>query len=88
MVKLHHFPYVILSSPKSPSSPILSLTPLPLFRRAPTVSRTSILIPLPPALYAPIPKFLKSTILFDFPFYKFNAEKEGTKAVEEARESA
>ena len=51
-----------------------------------TVSRTSILIPIPPAIYAPIPKFIKSTILFDFPYYKFNAESDGSKAVEEARE--
>jgi len=50
------------------------------------VHRTSNLIPIPPPLYAPIPKFIKSTILFDFPFYKFNAEGEDAKkAVDEQR---
>ncbi|KAL7412289.1 hypothetical protein BDY24DRAFT_407351 [Mrakia frigida] len=48
--------------------------------------RTSILIPIPPALYAPIPSFIKSTLLFDFPFYKFNGEGEDAKkAVDEQR---
>lgn len=51
-----------------------------------SVHRTSILIPIPPALYAPIPSFIKSTLLFDFPFYKFNGEGEDAKkAVDEQR---
>jgi hypothetical protein len=50
------------------------------------LERTSILIPIPPAIYKPIPKVIKSTLLFDYPFYKFNAEDDGTKAVEEAEE--
>lgn len=33
---------------------------------------TSVLIPIPPALYRPLPKFVKRTILLDFPFYQFD----------------
>lgn len=33
--------------------------------------RTSILIPLPPTLYSRVPKFLKRTLLFEFPIYVF-----------------
>lgn len=38
--------------------------------------RTSILYPLPPALYAPLPKFLKRTLLLEFPIYVFHPSKE------------
>lgn len=64
-------PWIVLPCP-SPRSP---------------VSRTSILIPLPPALYAPLPKFLKSTLLFDFPFYKFDGEGEDGKEALEGQRS-
>ncbi|KAI0000129.1 hypothetical protein BJV74DRAFT_821732 [Russula compacta] len=33
---------------------------------------TSVLIPLPPALYRPLPKVVKRTILLDFPLYQFD----------------
>jgi hypothetical protein len=33
---------------------------------------TSILIPIPPALYRPLPKVVKRTILLDFRFYQFD----------------
>ena len=33
---------------------------------------TSILIPIPPVLYRPLPKVVKRTILFDFSFYQFD----------------
>jgi hypothetical protein len=36
------------------------------------LDETSILIPLPPALYRPLPKVVKRTILLDFPFYQFD----------------
>jgi len=36
------------------------------------LDETSILIPLPPALYRPLPKIVKRTILLDFPFYQFD----------------
>ncbi|KAH9963483.1 hypothetical protein BGW80DRAFT_829350 [Lactifluus volemus] len=35
------------------------------------LDETSILIPLPPALYRPLPKVVKRTVLLDFPFYQF-----------------
>jgi hypothetical protein len=38
--------------------------------------RTSILIPLPPAIYAPMPIWLKRTLLLEFPMYVFNPTKE------------
>ncbi|KIJ63477.1 hypothetical protein HYDPIDRAFT_112892 [Hydnomerulius pinastri MD-312] len=34
------------------------------------LSSTSILFPIPPVLYRPLPKFLKSTVLLDFPMYR------------------
>ncbi len=48
---------------------------------------TSILIPIPPALYRPLPKLLK-TVLLDFPMYNFDAESDGKKALEEERQRA
>jgi hypothetical protein len=33
---------------------------------------TSILIPIPPPLYRPLPTAVKRTILFDFAFYQFD----------------
>ncbi|EEB91365.1 hypothetical protein MPER_10281, partial [Moniliophthora perniciosa FA553] len=46
---------------------------------------TSILIPMPPLIYRPLPKFIKQTILLDFPFYMFDESKDGAAAIEEAR---
>ncbi|OAA68224.1 hypothetical protein SPI_00419 [Niveomyces insectorum RCEF 264] len=42
--------------------------------------RTSILVPLPPALYAPLPTWLKRTLLFEFPLYVFNPAKHADQA--------
>lgn len=39
------------------------------------LKRTSILIPLPPALYEKMPIFLKRTILLEFPMYVFDPAK-------------
>ncbi|KAJ6504822.1 DUF1295-domain-containing protein [Mycena vitilis] len=50
--------------------------------------RTSILIPLPQALYKHIPNILKKTLLLDFPMYQFDERKDGPAAIEEARKSA
>jgi steroid 5-alpha reductase family enzyme len=47
------------------------------------LNRTSILIPIPPALYKPLPAFLKKTVLFDFPFYNFNEKTDGVEALEQ-----
>lgn len=52
-----------------------------------TVKSTSILIPFPQSIYRPMPAFLKSTLLFDFPFYKFDGEgKDGVEALKEEEE--
>ena len=48
--------------------------------------RTSIILPLPPAVYRPLPQFVK-TILGDYPMYRFDEEKDGRAALEEARRS-
>jgi hypothetical protein len=52
------------------------------------LKRTSILIPIPPALYTRLPGWLKRTLLLDFPMYAFDESKDGSEAVEEARKQA
>ncbi|KAA1474998.1 DUF1295-domain-containing protein [Dentipellis sp. KUC8613] len=47
------------------------------------LASTSILIPIPPALYRPLPTFVKRTILLDFPFYQFDEGRDGKSAREE-----
>lgn len=47
--------------------------------------RTSLLLPLPPALYEPLPRFIKTFLLFDIPFFRFDEEKDGPKAIEEEK---
>lgn len=51
------------------------------------LKRTSVLIPIPPALYEPLPEILKRTILLDFPMYQFNEETDGQAALKEAQEA-
>ncbi|KAI0266154.1 DUF1295-domain-containing protein [Gloeopeniophorella convolvens] len=40
-------------------------------------ARTSVLVPLPPAVYRPLPDILKRTVLLDFAMYDFDPVKEG-----------
>ncbi|PPQ94635.1 hypothetical protein CVT25_009366 [Psilocybe cyanescens] len=47
--------------------------------------QTSILIPLPPFLYRPLPSLIKQTVLLDFPIYRFDESSDGVAAVKEAR---
>lgn len=49
------------------------------------LSKTSILIPIPPQLYRPLPEVVKRTLLLDFPFYRFDEGKDGKEALEEER---
>ncbi|KAI5481109.1 DUF1295-domain-containing protein [Pseudohyphozyma bogoriensis] len=49
------------------------------------LSRTSILVPLPPFLYAGLPRAIKKTLLLDFPMFEFSEHKDGPAAVEEER---
>lgn len=51
------------------------------------LDRTSILIPIPPVLYQPLPRWLKSSILLDWPIYRFNEEKEGEQLIKNHEES-
>ena len=46
------------------------------------LARTSILFPIPPGLYRPLPRFVKTWLLLDLPFFKFDEEKDGSKAIE------
>jgi hypothetical protein len=46
---------------------------------------TSALIPLPRTLYRPLPRAVKTWLLFDLPIYQFDEGKDGKEAVEEER---
>ncbi|KAL9940464.1 hypothetical protein V8E36_001169 [Tilletia maclaganii] len=48
--------------------------------------RTSLLIPIPPALYRHLPRAVKRTVLLDWGLYRFDESKDGPKAIKEARE--
>lgn len=52
------------------------------------LNSTSALIPIPPAVYRPIPKFIKTWLLFDYPMYQFDEGKDGKAAVDEERKKA
>lgn len=49
--------------------------------------RTSILIPLPPQLYARLPVFIKRTVLLEFPIYVFDPAKHADQSKVAQRES-
>ena len=49
------------------------------------LAKTSILIPIPPQLYKPLPEFVKRSVLLDFPMYRFDERKDGQEALEEER---
>ncbi|CAD6982895.1 unnamed protein product [Tilletia controversa] len=48
--------------------------------------RTSLLIPIPPAIYRHIPQVVKRTVLLDWGMYRFDEAKDGPKAIQEAKE--
>lgn len=50
--------------------------------------RTSILIPIPPVVYRPLPLLLKQTLLLDFPMYQFDEGRDGAVAVEQSRQDS
>ncbi|RKF54652.1 putative 3-oxo-5-alpha-steroid 4-dehydrogenase protein [Golovinomyces cichoracearum] len=45
------------------------------------LNRTSILIPLPPSLYAKLPVLLKRTLFLEFPIYVFDPEKHSNQGL-------
>jgi hypothetical protein len=51
------------------------------------LKKTSILIPLPPALYVGLPDILKKTLLLDFPMYRFDEKIDGAQALRESGSS-
>ena len=40
------------------------------------LKETSILFPIPPAIYTPMPRFLKRTLFLEFPLYVLNPSEE------------
>ncbi|KAJ9120616.1 hypothetical protein QFC22_002545 [Naganishia vaughanmartiniae] len=46
------------------------------------LNSTSILVPIPPKIYRPLPKAVKTWLLLDLPFYRFDERKDGDKAIE------
>ena len=50
------------------------------------LATTSILIPIPPSLYKPLPEFIKRSVLLDFPMYRFDEQKDGDEALKQERE--
>lgn len=52
------------------------------------LGRTSIVIPVPPGLYRPLPEWFKRTVLLDFPMFRFDEEKDGKAALDEQRSDA
>lgn len=50
------------------------------------LKKTSILIPLPPALYRHLPEIIKRSILLDFPLYRFDEDNDGPIARDEERQ--
>ncbi|THH17694.1 hypothetical protein EW146_g3156 [Bondarzewia mesenterica] len=49
------------------------------------LASTSILVPLPSAVYRRLPEFVKRTVLLDLPMYKFDERTDGPGAIEEER---
>ncbi|WVR04467.1 hypothetical protein IAU60_001470 [Kwoniella sp. DSM 27419] len=49
------------------------------------LARTSILIPIPPAVYRPLPGWLKRSVLLDLPMFNFDESTDGKEAWEEGR---
>ena len=47
---------------------------------------TSIFFPLPPSLYAPLPIFLKRTLLLEFPLYVFHPTKKDENERQKSRD--
>lgn len=50
------------------------------------LDRTSILFPIPPAVYRPLPTFVKRTVLLDWGMYQFHEHGEGPEAVAAERQ--
>lgn len=50
------------------------------------LDQTSLLIPIPPALYKPLPRWFKTWVLLDLPMYRFDEKKDGENAIEEERQ--
>lgn len=46
------------------------------------LQKTSIVLPLPPLLYRPLPLWLKRSVLLDFPFYQYKPSEDEEQARE------
>lgn len=47
---------------------------------------TSCIVPIPNAIYRPLPQFVKTWLLLDLPMYKFDEDKDGQQAIQEERD--
>lgn len=77
--------------PKSQPQPSASFTPRDLKPENDTYEqykayreRTSIIVPMPPSIYRPLPQFIK-TFLGDYGMYRFDENKDGREAIEQGR---
>ena len=46
---------------------------------------TSILLPLPPRIYRPLPDWMKRWLFLDLPFFAFDEKTDGVEALENAK---
>lgn len=51
------------------------------------LNRTSILVPFPPQLYAPLPVWVKRTLFLEFPMYVFDPKKHADQKAVSDREA-
>lgn len=72
--------YILANGPNAKEEHALAFTNYQTYLRS-----TSILIPLPPALYRPLPVWLKRSVLLDFPMYRFDEGTDGKAALEDER---
>ena len=49
---------------------------------------TSILLPLPPSLYRPLPRWMKRWLLLDLPLFEFDEKADGLAALEKEKKES
>lgn len=74
------------SSPTPTDSPPRATYPDAWQKYKTYLDSTSILIPIPPGVYRPLPRWVKRTVLMDWGIYRFDEGRDGKAALEEVRE--
>ena len=72
--------YLMTHGPRAPDEDVSAWTAYKAYLRS-----TSLLVPLPPALYRRLPEIVKRTVLLDWPVYRFDEKTDGPRAIEEER---